>query len=98
MDGSNPQMAKGWMDHFHHGKTGANAIDTHQHAYRPQQVEPAPAVNLPATNSHVAPLTEIEADALGEFKRLLNKRPARSDLERRVEQLVERVDAARNQR
>jgi hypothetical protein len=63
MDGSNPHMAKGWMDLFHHGKTGANAIDTHQHAYRPQQAEPAPAVNSPATTTQLAPHTADEVEA-----------------------------------
>jgi hypothetical protein len=98
MDGSNPHMAKGWMDLFHHGKTGANAIDTHQHAYRPQQAEPAPAVNSPATTTQLAPHTADEVEAREEFQRLMNKRPARSDAEKRIEQLVERAEAMRTAR
>ena len=101
MDGTNPRMAQGWMDLFHHGKTGANAIDTHRHAKRVESDSIAvPEADTTATRTagQLTPITSAEAEALDEFKRLLNKRPARTDAERRVEQLVERAEAARNAR
>lgn len=94
MDGTNPRMAQGWMDLFHHGKTGVNTIDTHRHA---KQADPGtlavPEADMTATRTahQLTPITAAEAEALEEFKRLMNKSPARSDLERRVEQLIERA-------
>ncbi len=97
MDGTNPRMAQGWMDLFHHKRTGHNPIDEHRHAKRVEPNTTTPEVDTTATRTagQLTPMTNAEADALEEFKRLLNKRPARTDAERRVEQLVERAEVAR---